>query len=62
MTHPVLNRYKVHLATGDTLDIASPVIVAVEGGALKIFDAAGHKVVWYSPSAWTSMDIEPDNG
>jgi hypothetical protein len=63
MTRPVLKRYSVHLATGDILEIDSPAIVVVEGGALKIYEA-GHRdtEVWYSPAAWTSMDVQPLNG
>jgi hypothetical protein len=60
MTQPDLKRYSVTLATGDIVNYDSPVIVAVEGGALKVYEASRQdKVLWWSPSAWTSMGVQP---
>jgi hypothetical protein len=63
MTQPDLKRHSVTLATGDIVYYDSPMVVVVEGGALKIYEAGRREtVIWYSPSAWTSMDVQPLNG
>jgi hypothetical protein len=62
VTQPTLLRHSVLMANGDIHNYDSPMIVLVEGGALKIYEAGRRDtVVWYSPSAWTSMDVKPLN-